>query len=206
MAPDPKERATATQRPACGDMQVDNRLFLQRAINDKDRLAFAKLYTRYYPALVHYIVTRVGGATDVEDWAQDVFVQLWRTRARYELGVSVEAYLFAVANRVIAWHMRRRKRRQRHAVTDQIVDSIVVYQRSTGPDLIDQILSVLYEGCTKKTGSRLSPKSREAIRLLFFQGLPVREAADKAGCSVPAFYSRLERGLRLLRQTARGNS
>ncbi len=46
----------------------------------------------------------------------------------------------------------------------------------------------------------LPPKAREAVRLRFIEGLSLREAAAKAGCSIGAFYARLERAIKTLRK------
>jgi len=48
--------------------------------------------------------------------------------------------------------------------------------------------------------TELSPKAREAVRLRFVEGLSLKEAAAKAGCSIGAFYARLERALKTLRE------
>jgi RNA polymerase sigma-70 factor (ECF subfamily) len=202
---DPKRDASRLgTQSAGGDSEVDARLLLQRAINDKKADAFALLYARYYPRLVHYMATRTGAAPEAEDWAQDVFVQLWGTHARYEIGSSAEAYLFTVANQVIAWHLRQKRQRYR-LVANRALDGAGVHSLPADPDRTDWISALLSHGSVENPGIKLSPKSCEALRLRFVQGLSMAEAARTAGCSVAALYSRLERGLRSLRQAVREN-
>jgi RNA polymerase sigma-70 factor (ECF subfamily) len=197
--------ALRPEEPSCRDSGFDDRLLLQRLINDKDADAFAILYTKYHRRLVCYMATHTGVAAEAEDWTQDVFVQLWRTHARYEIGESAEAYLFTVANQVITWHMRQRKRQRHRTVMDPAVDSIAPNEVPADQHPTDWISLVLAHGCPRNAGIRLSPKSSEAIRLRFVQALSVPEAARMAGCSVAAFYSRLERALRALRQAEEQN-
>jgi RNA polymerase sigma-70 factor (ECF subfamily) len=177
---------------------VANQLLLQRAINDKDAAAFTTLYAEYYPRLVRYITTRAGVAAEAEDWAQDVFVQLWQTHARYEIEASAEAYLFAVTNQVIAWHMRRKTKQWRHTPGGRADGT--AGGMPADPGRADWASSALLHGHPAHAGIKLSPKCCEAIHLRFVQGFSVSEAARTAGCSVAAFYSRLERALRSLRQ------
>jgi RNA polymerase sigma factor (sigma-70 family) len=46
----------------------------------------------------------------------------------------------------------------------------------------------------------LPTKAREAVRLRFVEGLSPKEAAKKAGCSIKAFYKRLERAIKILQK------
>ncbi len=194
---------TGQQGPLRCNSGIDNQLLLQRVINDKDAGALAILYVAYYARLVCYIITRASAAAEAEDWAQDVFVQLWQTHARYEIRESAEAYLFAVANQVIAWHMRKKTKQRRHAGMDRVVPGARTMRADPGQ--ADWISSVLSHGSVAHAGIKLSTKSYEAIRLRFVQGLSASEAARTAGCSVAAFYSRLERALRSLRQAEHKN-
>jgi RNA polymerase sigma-70 factor (ECF subfamily) len=169
-------------------------------LNDKETNALGVLYAKYYERLKRYIAQRIHSVTDAEDLAQEVFVRLWETRAHYEIKESVEAYLFTVARNTIALYLRKKKNHQRDVPIGSIAEvaddhSIRQDQKSAGQVLQHQLQKTIQDMAV-----RLSPKAYEAIRLRFIEGLSVKEAAKKAGCSVKAFYSRQERSLKELKQ------
>jgi RNA polymerase sigma factor (sigma-70 family) len=49
--------------------------------------------------------------------------------------------------------------------------------------------------------NQLSSEERQAFRLRFIEGLSPKEAAKKVGCSISAFYRRLEKAEKVLRET-----
>jgi len=51
--------------------------------------------------------------------------------------------------------------------------------------------------------TELPPKAREDVRLRFIENLSMEEAAKNAGCSIGAFYKRLERAERALRKAVK---
>ncbi len=196
-----RERFTKKdQGLSCDSSRTFDQLLLKWALNDKEKNALGVLYTKYYERLKRYIAQRIHSVIDAEDLAQEVFVQIWETRAHYEIKGSVEAYLFTVARNTIALYLRKRKNPQRGVPIDSIAEvatdhSIQQDQKSAGQVLQHQLQKTIQDMAV-----RLSPKASEAIRLRFIEGLSVKEAAQKAGCSVKAFYSRQERSLKDLKQ------
>jgi len=158
------------------------------------------LYAKYHERLKCYIAQRIHFRTDAEDTAQDVFVQLFETRAHYEIKEPVEACLFTVARNAIAPHLRKRKKHQRGVLIDSIAKVGTDYIIQQDQKSAGQVLQHQFQKTIQDMVIRLSPKAYEAIRLRFIEGLSVKEAAQKAGCSVKAFYSRQERSLKELKQ------
>ncbi len=179
---------------------VDDRHLLYRVVNHKDTDALAALYATYYSRLERYISRQCNGASEAQDLAQDVFVRLLETHAQYESEAAPEAYLFTVARHVIAQHMRRQSRR-RHRVSIESIEA-------DGLDCEDRLCRKSLDAApwqesrdmVEDVTVSLTPKAREAIRLRFVQGLSTADAARAAGCSINAFYSRLERALKSLQR------
>jgi len=185
---------------SCDSPRTFDQLLLRWALNDKEKNALGVLYAKYHERLKRYIAQSIHSGTEAEDLAQEVFVRLWETRAHYEIKESVEAYLFTVARNAIALYLRKRKNHQRDVPIDSIAEvaddhSIQQDQKSAGRVLQHQLQKTIQDMAV-----RLSPKAYEAIRLRFIEGLSAKEAAQKAGCSVKAFYSRQERSLKELKQ------
>jgi RNA polymerase sigma factor (sigma-70 family) len=137
--------------------------------------------------------------TDAEDLAQEVFIQLWKTRTHYEIKKSVEAYLFSVANNIIALYLRKKKHRRYVPIDSipEVVDyhSVQKNQKPAGQVFQDKLPKIIQDMTT-----RLSPKAYEAIKLRFIEDLSVKEAAQKVGCSIKAFYSWQERAMKDLKK------
>ncbi len=177
-----------------------DQLILRWALNDKEENALGVLYAKYHDRLKHYIAQRIHSGTDAEDLAHEVFIRLWETRAHYEIQESVEAYLFTVAKNAIALYLRKRKNHLRDVPIDLIAKVSAEHSIQKDPKSAGRILQHQLPKAIQAMAVRLSPKAYEAIRLRFIEGLSVKEAAQKAGCSVKAFYSRQERSLKDLKQ------
>lgn len=178
---------------------IDGRTLLDRVINDKDRWAFESLYTLYYQRLCLYITRRVGTPADAEDIAQSVFLRLWETRARYRKGGSAEAYLLTMVHNAIAQHIRRKKPRG-YVPLERVAENMVDPRMCGGPETCGSAARREVRDILMRNTAQLSSKAAEAVRLRFVRGLSPVQAASLAGCSVAAFYSRLERALKGLRQ------
>jgi RNA polymerase sigma factor (sigma-70 family) len=179
---------------------VDDRVLLGQVINDKDPRAFEILYSRYYQRLCGYVTRRLGATADAEDVTQSVFLRLWETRAGYDKGGSAEAYLLTVVYNTVTQNRRRPERRRQRIPLETIAESLVDMEPGDRHGASDTSVTYSLYDTLKERGARLSLKASEAIRLHFLAGLSPRQAASVAGCSLPAFYSRLERALRVLRQ------
>jgi RNA polymerase sigma-70 factor (ECF subfamily) len=185
---------------SCNSPRTFDQFLLKWALNDKETNALGVLYAKYYERLKRYIAQRIHSVIEAEDLAQEVFIRLWETRAHYEIKESVEAYLFTVARNAIALYLRQKKNHEQSVPMDSIAEvatdrSIKRDQKSAGRILHHQLQKTVQDMTV-----RLSPKAYEAIKLRFIEGLSVKEAAQKAGCSVKAFYSRQERSLKELKQ------
>lgn len=180
---------------------IDDRLLLSRVVNDKDMEALAALYAAYYVRLERFISRQCNGAADAQDLAQDVFVRLLETHARYEIEAPPVAYLLTVAKRVIAQHMRCQARRRDHISIESIEEDALDSEVRRSDPRLEEIPWQESGDVVEEATAPLTPKAREAIRLRYVQGLSTAEAARVAGCSINAFYSRIERALKALQQT-----
>ena len=179
---------------------VDDQLLLDQVVNGKDPKAFEILYAKYYPRLHHRVAHRIDSRVDAEDLTQSIFVRLWETRARYQKTRSAEAYLCAVANNAIAQHFRQKQQQRRHISIDALIESTTDSNMQREDGSAGQLPRHLPDSILENKEIRMSQKGREAVRLRFVEGLSTQQAARVAGCSVAAFYSRLERAIRALRQ------
>ena len=178
--------------------RIDQATLLKRAANGKDGRAFEALYKRYYKELVRYVRRRIGTAADAEDVTQNVFLYIWQRGSCYRADrSSPEAFLFAIANNATAEHLRKKKRWRRSDHAGEFSEGTSGQDGARYADR-DPLSSCRFSEVVQKMEETLSPAASEAIRLRYIDEMCPRQAASKVGCSVKAFYSRVERGLKVL--------
>ena len=179
---------------------MDDRLLLMRAVCHKDRKALATLYRRYAPQVESYIASHVSSVADAEDLVQEVFLQICRGKGHYDSSKGVEPYIFGIARNMIRKYQSEKEKSPQTVPANSINGLFPRYyiRESTDPAL--RISAQQFKRIVDVIETELPPKAHEAIRLRFVEGLGPKEAARKAGCSIGAFYKRLERAERVLRE------
>lgn len=180
-------------------MQESDDDLMKRVAVDDGR-AFAVLVERHEAKLRLYLARLlprdVDASAEARELAQDVFVDVWRARARYEPRGFFLAWLLRMArsratSRGRALQVRRLFAWKAAAATTS----------STPP--IDGLESVLAREDAAKVRAALASlpaKTREAVTLRFTYGLEPKEIAEVLGVDAGAVRVRLHRGLQLLRE------
>ncbi len=182
---------------------IDDRLLLMRAVCQKDRRARATLYLKYAPQVKSYIASQVGSVADTEDLVQEVFLQVCQGKGHYDSSKGVKSYIFGIARNMIRRYHRRTKRSPRTMPADSINGLSLNHHIRERLDPGARIGVDQFKRIVRGIETALPPKAREAVRLRFVEGLSLKEAAAKAGCSIGAFYTRLERAMKTLREICR---
>lgn len=156
-----------------------------------DGVAYRALLDDLGPQLTRFLRRRLRDHEDLADAFQDTFLALHRARHTYRPLRPIEPWLFAIARNVAADYGRRWQRRSRYEIrTDDAADRGTEPVREIGPEL--------------DTALRALPNlQREALQLLKFQGLSIREAADRVGTTPGAVKLRAHRAYLALKATFR---
>jgi RNA polymerase sigma-70 factor (ECF subfamily) len=75
-----------------------------------DRAAFAELAGKYKQPLFNFIFRTLRDEAETEDVAQNVFLQVYKSRARYERTAKFSTWLFTIARNLCLNEIRRRSR------------------------------------------------------------------------------------------------
>ena len=153
-------------------------------------LATSDSYARLDPVLRGFLRRRVA-PDDVDDVIQAAFVDLWRTRARYDPGRSLEAWALAIARRRAIDHLRARPR--------PAVPLAGVAERP-GDDGREIAARVADAAELRGALSALPRAQREAIELAYYAGLSQREIAEQLRVPIGTVKARTARGLRNARR------
>ncbi len=157
-----------------------------------ERQRYAAMYRRHVRAVHNYAWRRVGDAA--ADVVSETFLVAWRRMP--ELPDDEELpWLLGVARRVVANAVRAQAREVR-------LDRHLRAALAAGVGVIEpdhaQVLCARDEALTSL--ARLNPRDQEALQLVAWEGLEIRDAARVVGCSATAFAVRLHRARRRLAQ------
>ncbi|HEY3775205.1 MAG TPA: RNA polymerase sigma factor [Solirubrobacteraceae bacterium] len=152
------------------------------------RGSFETLFAEHYVDVRGYVLRRSGAhaRSSVDDAVAETFLVAWRRIE--DIGPDPLPWLLGVARRVLA--NQRRGDRRRLALADQLRRTTTPNQTfALAPELSDRLRGALLA---------LSPREREALMLVAWEGLSPERAAHAAGCSAAAFRVRLHRARRHL--------
>jgi RNA polymerase sigma factor (sigma-70 family) len=144
---------------------------------------FETLYLQHYGAILAYAIRRTAARDDAKDVVAEVFTIAWRQIDRLPNEPGERLWLYGTARRILARHHRGRLRRSR-------LHARLAFEHSdtstTDPEepAIDTLRAAI---------EHLSPRDREAIKLVMWDRLSHGEAAQVLGCSVNALGVRLHR-------------
>jgi RNA polymerase sigma-70 factor (ECF subfamily) len=156
-----------------------------------DSLAIADRFPALAPLLRNYL-RRWVPLDDVDDVVQAVFLDLWRTRARYDRARSLEAWALAIARRRAIDHLRARPRP---------AAPLADLAEPPGEDGRDLAARLADAAEIRDALALLPPPQREAIAMAYYGELSQREIAERLRVPIGTIKARTARGLRAVRRT-----
>jgi len=184
--------------------QADPDAVLMLRVKRGDRAAFAELVEKYKQPLFNFVFRTLRDETETEDVAQNTFLQVWKSRARYERTAKFSTWLFTIARNLCLNEIRRRSRHpaesleETHAEHDdqpsrQYEDKKIFLPTETAlhGELAQKIEAALAE---------LPENQRTAILLCRQDELSYEEIAEVLDCSLSATKSLIHRGREFLKE------
>lgn len=148
---------------------------------------FERLFERHHATVAAY-VRRRARAELVEDVVGETFLIAWRSLDRVD-GDPLP-WLYGVARRVLANHLRREYHRSSLAAR-------LAHERDDAPPMV---LGTEVSEPMRTALLELGEHEREAVLLVAWEGLKPKQAAAVAGCSSATFRARLYRARRHLQR------
>lgn len=163
-----------------------------------DRLAFEELVHRYERELYSYLRRYLGDAALAEDTFQAAFLQVHLKCDQFDEGRKFRPWLYTVATNQAIDAQRRNKRHKsvsldrntRHHENDEL-GSLLNLLESKEPNPEDQAQSAQQSEWIRGAVDELPDGLRDAVNLVYYQGLKYREAADILSIPVGTVKSRL---------------
>ena len=178
-----------------GESQPDDGLvwdLVERA-RAGDRQAFAGLYDRYFTVVHRYIFWRCGDRTLADDLTSETFVRALRAIRSFQYqGRDPSGWFVTIARNLLLDHFKSARVRL-EVVTD---DKAGVELEAEGPER--EVLGRLAAAEAMTYVRRLSPEQQECIVLRIFEGLSIRETAERMGKTEGAVKALFHRAIRRL--------
>jgi RNA polymerase sigma-70 factor (ECF subfamily) len=111
---------------------------------------------------------------DVDDIAQDVYVELYRFADRIPQDIPPKQWLKGIARNLCMNYFRRTSRRQR-LQREALVEIFLRAERKEAPALAEGPVRVALDGCCEK----LSPDSQRLLSLRYELELPSHQIAER---------------------------
>ena len=154
-----------------------------------------------HPLVIRVAARRVPRRTNLEDLVQSIFIKVFAKLDTYEGKVPLEHWVSRIAINTCLDGLRREKARPELRMADlsaeqnEVLDNLHTYSHDLHPaqgiaarELADELLS------------RLSPKDRLLVSLVFMEGHTYEEARQITGWSMPQIKVRLFRARKKLRK------
>ena len=158
--------------------------------------ALNELMDRWRDRVIAFLLRCTGSEAIAIDLAQETFVRLYQTRARFRPGTSgrsFSSWLFGVAANLARNHLRW-LRRHPTLPLEEARGAAMEGNPGNSAELHER------EQAVRMAITALPPDLREALILSEYEGLPQGEIAAAAGCSVKAVERRLSRAREILRK------
>jgi RNA polymerase sigma-70 factor (ECF subfamily) len=189
--------------PAPPEEQAARDLAWMARVKEGDTAAFQALVEAHQHRVIGTVAKMLGDETEAEDIAQQVFVRVWRSAARYEPTAKFTTWLFTITRNLVFNELRRRQRHKaasleapREPGEDESAQQYAD-ENATLPD--NALLEEERMAAIQRAIDELPEMQRMAIILRRYEETPYEEIADVLELTVPAVKSLLFRARMELR-------
>jgi RNA polymerase sigma-70 factor (ECF subfamily) len=183
--------------------EADPDVQLMLAVQRGDRSAFEQLFEKHVRGVVGFAAQFVGARARAEELAQDVFLQVYRTRARYLPRARFTTWLYRMVTNACLSEVRRADHRSRSRALDdsanRSIDELGSLTDGATRSSEDALLSQESLDRLRTVLDTLPPQQRAALLLARVEGLSYEEVAEALSCSVSAVKSLIHRATVTLR-------
>lgn len=183
---------------------IDPDAQLMLRVKQGDMAAFEELVGKYKQPVINLIYRTLPDATEAEDLAQHVFLQVFKSAHRYLVSAKFSTWLYTIARNLCLNEIRRRSRHPAESLDathpdneDQPLRQYEDTKNFSPPDLLLQDELV---GKIEQALAELPESQRTAILLYREDELSYEEIATVLGCSLSATKSLIHRGRETLKK------
>jgi RNA polymerase sigma-70 factor (ECF subfamily) len=169
-----------------------------------DTAAFTELMEKYKQPVMNFVCRMLRDATEAEDLAQIVFVQVYKSAHRYKTTAKFSTWLFTIARNLCLNEIRRRARHPADSLEathpDQTDQPLHQFEDKQTEAPAEKLLRGELEQKVEQALAELPENQRTALLLCRQEELSYEEIAEVLGCSLSATKSLIHRGRETLKQ------
>ncbi len=178
------------------DEPSDETLLARLRAGDEEALPI--LVERYRQPLFGYLHRMLGCAAEAEDVFQETFLRVVKHRERFDPSRRVRPWLYSIASNLVKNVYRSRGYRERTSLDRGDADSgpglrASLESLSLAPE--DEASNAERAERVREAVARLTPVSRDALMLFYYQGLPYEEIAETLEVPLGTVKSRIHNAL-----------
>jgi RNA polymerase sigma-70 factor, ECF subfamily len=188
-------------------VQPDPDAVLMLRVKRGDRAAFADLVEKYKQPVMNFVYRSLRDETEAEDLAQNVFLQVYKSRSRYQQTAKFSTWLFTIARNLCLNELRRRSRHPAESIEETHAESEShdggvqrQYEDKSQPAPPETLLQGELAQKIEEALAELPENQRTAILLCRQEDLSYEEIADILDCSLSATKSLIHRGRETLKE------
>ncbi len=191
--------AKVTRMPGTDD--TDAALMIR--VQAGDREAFEELVARFRQPVMNFVCRTLPDATEAEDLAQAVFIQVYKSAQRYRPTAKFSTWIFTIARNLCLNEIRRRSRHPAQPMsTFQCDDDLPgILDRTEDRQMTPPDAALHHElmAKTEEVLRELPENQRTAILLCREGDVSYEEIAEVLGCSLSAVKSLIFRARETLK-------
>ncbi|MFK5924422.1 MAG: sigma-70 family RNA polymerase sigma factor [Verrucomicrobiota bacterium] len=192
-AMDPPDEVSAQAEADADRESNEYHVRLMLRVKDGDIAAFEEIVEIHQHAVIGTVAKMLGNASDAEDIAQQVFIRVWKSAARYQVSAKFTTWMFTITRNLVFNEMRRRKRKPVVSMDEREEEyNLIAKDESTAtPD--QQVLENELVKAIDDAIQSLPEKQRLAVILRRYEDRSYEEIAEILSMSLSAVKSLLFR-------------
>jgi RNA polymerase sigma-70 factor, ECF subfamily len=169
-----------------------------------DRASFAVLVDKYKQPVMNFVYRSLRDEIEAEDVAQNVFLQVYKSRSRYKQTAKFSTWLFTIARNLCLNELRRRSRHpaesieEAHAEHEDLPRQQYEDKAQIAPP--EKLLHGELAQKIEEALAELPENQRTAILLCRQDELSYEEISEILDCSLSATKSLIHRGRETLKE------
>lgn len=168
-------------------MDNDEVLRLLGRIGQGDEAAFRELYRAFSRRLFAYVIRKLGNEAQAEEIVADTLYEVWKAPARFRGESQFSTWLIGIARNKVLMAFRSRKPDAVYEDLQEIAEVIASEDAGAFEQLAQRQRREGVQHCME----RLSDDHREAIHLVFYEGMSLAEVAQVQSCPENTVKTRL---------------
>jgi RNA polymerase sigma-70 factor (ECF subfamily) len=185
-------------------VETDPDAALMLRVKQGDHEAFAELVDKYKQPVMNLAYRMLRDATEAEDLAQAVFIQVHKSADRYRVASKFSTWLFTIARNLCLNELRRRSRHPADSLDvthpDQPDQPLHQVEDKASASAPERLLEGELEAKIGQAVAELPENQRLAILLCQEDELSYEQMAEVLDCTVSATKSLIHRGREALKQ------